>query len=74
MYYIFRIKNFPRRERILKCIPKRMSFIAEKLVVPNQKKYPWYHQQYRRVPTIDECYTDDIVCYTEADCQFKRDK
>ncbi|KAG5322706.1 NDUBA dehydrogenase, partial [Pseudoatta argentina] len=51
-----------------------VSYVREKLVVPNQKKYPWYHQQYRRVPTIDECYMDDMVCYTEADCQFKRDK
>lgn len=56
-------------------INKRFLFlIVEKFVVPNQKKYPWYHQQYRRVPTIDECYTDDVVCYTEANCQFMRDK
>ncbi|XP_011635832.1 NADH dehydrogenase [ubiquinone] 1 beta subcomplex subunit 10 [Pogonomyrmex barbatus] len=51
-----------------------VTYVREKIVVPNQKKYPWYHQQYRRVPTIDECYTDDIVCYTEANCQFERDK
>ncbi|XP_012523338.1 NADH dehydrogenase [ubiquinone] 1 beta subcomplex subunit 10 [Monomorium pharaonis] len=51
-----------------------VTYVREKLVVPNQKKYPWYHQQYRRVPTIDECYTDDLVCYTEANCQFMRDK
>ncbi|XP_070163160.1 NADH dehydrogenase [ubiquinone] 1 beta subcomplex subunit 10 [Polyergus mexicanus] len=51
-----------------------VTYIREKFVVPNQKKYPWYHQKYRRVPTIDECYTDDVVCYTEANCQFMRDK
>merc|ERR1712106_906675 len=35
--------------------------------------YPWYHRQYQRVPTIDECYVDDIVCREEANLQFKRD-
>lgn len=28
----------------------------------NQQDYPYYHQRYRRVPTIDECYFDDAVC------------
>jgi len=51
-----------------------MILVLEKLVVPNQKKYPWYHQKYRRVPTIDECYSDDVTCYFEANCQFQRDK
>ncbi|EFN83152.1 NADH dehydrogenase [ubiquinone] 1 beta subcomplex subunit 10 [Harpegnathos saltator] len=50
------------------------AYFREKIVLPNQKKYPWYHQKYRRVPNIDECYTHDIVCYTEANIQFKRDK
>lgn len=48
--------------------------VAESVVVPNQKKYPWYHQQFRRVPTIDQCYTDDVVCDFEANSQFKRDR
>jgi NADH dehydrogenase (ubiquinone) 1 beta subcomplex subunit 10 len=43
-------------------------------VEPNQKKYPWYHQQFRRVPTIDQCYADDVVCDFEATAQFKRDR
>uniref|UniRef100_A0A7R9JUD8 NADH dehydrogenase [ubiquinone] 1 beta subcomplex subunit 10 n=1 Tax=Timema genevievae TaxID=629358 RepID=A0A7R9JUD8_TIMGE len=50
------------------------SFLTEKVVEPNQKTYNWYHQKFRRVPTIDECYTDDAVCYMEANEQFKRDK
>lgn len=50
------------------------SNFAEKIVVPNQKDYAWYHQRFRRVPTIDECYTDDPVCQHEAQQQFKRDK
>ncbi|GFG29997.1 hypothetical protein Cfor_00589 [Coptotermes formosanus] len=49
-------------------------WFREKIVVPNQKDYPWYHQKFRRVPTIDECYTDDPVCIQEAQLQFKRDK
>lgn len=48
--------------------------VAEKVVEPNQKKYPWYHRQYRRVPTIDQCYVDDVVCDFEANQQFKRDR
>ncbi|XP_044272585.1 NADH dehydrogenase [ubiquinone] 1 beta subcomplex subunit 10 [Tribolium madens] len=49
-------------------------WVREKIVEPNQKSYPWYHQKFRRVPTIDECYTDDVVCYYEADTQYKRDR
>lgn len=50
------------------------SIIAETIVEPNQKHYPWYHEKFRRVPTIDQCYTDDVVCRHEATMQFKRDK
>lgn len=46
----------------------------ESIVEPNQQKYPWYHQQFRRVPTIDQCHTDDPICKYESDQQFKRDK
>ncbi|KAJ8969230.1 hypothetical protein NQ317_002185 [Molorchus minor] len=28
----------------------------------------------RRVPTIDECYTDDVVCQHEANVQYRRDR
>lgn len=48
--------------------------LTEKLVAPNQKKYPWYHQQFRRVPTIDTCYENDMGCFFEANSQFERDK
>lgn len=50
------------------------SYRAETIVVPNQQHYPWYHEKLRRVPTIDQCYTDDVVCREEATLQFKRDK
>ncbi|CAH0564955.1 unnamed protein product [Brassicogethes aeneus] len=49
-------------------------WVREKIVEPNQKQYPWYHQKFRRVPTIDQCYEDDIVCQFEADAQYRRDK
>lgn len=51
-----------------------VTFVREKLVVPNQQQYPYYHQKFRRVPTIDECYTDDEVCIFEANAQYQRDK
>jgi len=51
-----------------------VTWFRETVVTPNQQHYPWYHQQFRRVPTIDECYTDDLVCQFEADEQFRRDK
>ncbi|KAH9365278.1 hypothetical protein HPB48_015844 [Haemaphysalis longicornis] len=34
----------------------------------------WYHRKYRRVPTIDECYSDDLMCKFEANEQYKRDR
>ena len=48
--------------------------ISEKIVTPNQKQYPWYHQKFPRVKTIDECYTDEYDCIYEANEQFKRDR
>ncbi|XP_032673057.1 NADH dehydrogenase [ubiquinone] 1 beta subcomplex subunit 10 [Odontomachus brunneus] len=59
---------------IIHIIDAPITYFREKIVLPNQKKYPWYHQKYRRVPNIDECYNDDVVCYTEANSQFLRDK
>ncbi|KAJ8664396.1 hypothetical protein QAD02_006058 [Eretmocerus hayati] len=50
-----------------------ITFFREKIVTPNQKHYPYYHQIYQRVPTIDECYTHDEVCKFEAQHQFLRD-
>ncbi|KAL1380227.1 hypothetical protein pipiens_001428 [Culex pipiens pipiens] len=51
-----------------------VTWFRESVVEPNRKTYPWYHQKFRRVPTIDQCYTDDAVCFFEANNQFKRDK
>ncbi|XP_053624022.1 NADH dehydrogenase [ubiquinone] 1 beta subcomplex subunit 10-like [Plodia interpunctella] len=51
-----------------------VTWFRDNIVVPNQQQYPWYHQKYRRVPTIDQCYVDDAVCDFEANAQFLRDK
>lgn len=48
--------------------------MTDTIVTPNQKSYPYYHQRFRRVPTIDQCYVDDVCCYFEANQQWKRDR
>ncbi|XP_043282150.1 NADH dehydrogenase [ubiquinone] 1 beta subcomplex subunit 10 [Venturia canescens] len=55
-------------------IDKPVTLFREKIVEPNQQHYPWYHQKFRRVPTVDECYSDDLVCIYEADQQYARDR
>ncbi|CAB3364337.1 Hypothetical predicted protein [Cloeon dipterum] len=55
-------------------IDSPVTWFRERVVTPNRESYPWYHQKFRRVPTIDECYTDDVICFYEANSQFKRDK
>ncbi|KAG4073917.1 hypothetical protein HA402_014122 [Bradysia odoriphaga] len=57
-----------------KVIDGPITWFREKVVEPNQQDYPWYHQEFRRIPTIDQCYTDDPVCKFEAQQQFRRDK
>jgi len=51
-----------------------VTWFRESIVEPNRKDYNWYHRSFRRVPTIDECYTDDYVCIYEANDQFIRDR
>ena len=47
---------------------------TESVVEPLQKRPPYYHMVFRRVPTIDQCYTDDLPCQYEAHEQYKRDR
>ena len=49
-------------------------WFRETVVAPNQKDYAWYHERFPRVPDIDTCYMDDIVCREEANMQYIRDK
>ncbi|KAI5698953.1 hypothetical protein M8J76_002359 [Diaphorina citri] len=49
-------------------------WFREKIVTPYRTPYPYYHQKFPRVPTIDQCYDDDSVCKFEANEQFKRDQ
>ncbi|KAK1129935.1 hypothetical protein K0M31_019630 [Melipona bicolor] len=60
--------------KIIYLIDTPVVYFRENIVVPNQKSYPWYHQKFRRVPTIDECREQDMVCRVEAQHQFERDK
>jgi len=53
---------------------KPVTWFRESIVDPYRSYYPWYHRQFRRVPEIDSCYTDDYKCFYEADMQYKRDK
>jgi len=59
---------------VSRTIDAPVTWVREKVVVPNHQENVYYHQQFRRVPTIDECYTDDVACRFEAQQQFNRDK
>ncbi|XP_014270598.1 NADH dehydrogenase [ubiquinone] 1 beta subcomplex subunit 10 [Halyomorpha halys] len=67
--------NFVRVTQFLgSLVEDPVVWFRKKIVEPNQKDYSWYHQKFRRVPTIDECYTDDPLCKFEANQQFRRDR
>jgi len=53
-----------------------VTYLRDKIVVPIQAKNQekWYHRKFNRVPTVDQCDVDDIVCIYEAEQQFLRDK
>ncbi|XP_065171220.1 NADH dehydrogenase [ubiquinone] 1 beta subcomplex subunit 10-like [Atheta coriaria] len=53
---------------------KPVEILHDTFVTPDRKEYAWYHQKFPRVPTIDECYEDDLVCFSEANYQYKRDR
>ncbi|XP_064478665.1 NADH dehydrogenase [ubiquinone] 1 beta subcomplex subunit 10-like [Ornithodoros turicata] len=61
-------------EAAFNMVDRPVTWFRETIVAPNRPKYYWYHEKLRRVPEIDECYTDDLMCKFEADQQFKRDR
>nr|CAG4647592.1 EOG090X0LTN [Megafenestra aurita] len=61
-------------EAVYRTLDRPVTWLRESVVVPNRPESVYYHQKFRRVPTIDECYTDDAVCRFEAQQQFNRDK
>jgi len=66
------LKQF--NNRLLRFFDAPVTWFRETIVKPNQKDYPWYHQQFRRVRDIDDCFTDEHDCIYEANQQFKRDR
>jgi len=61
-------------DRMWTFLHRPVIWFREKIVEPNRKDYAWYHQEFPRVRTIDDCYTDEWDCIYEADMQFKRDR
>ncbi|XP_054283811.1 NADH dehydrogenase [ubiquinone] 1 beta subcomplex subunit 10-like [Macrosteles quadrilineatus] len=59
--------------KVVNAIEEPVVWFRGTVVEPNRKQYPWYHQKFRRVPTVDQCYDDDRVCKFEAQEQFNRD-
>ncbi|KAM9779776.1 NADH dehydrogenase [ubiquinone] 1 beta subcomplex subunit 10 [Neosynchiropus ocellatus] len=39
----------------------------------SKNKLVYYHQKFRRVPYLTDCEEGDLVCYYEAEMQWKRD-
>ncbi|KAI8794002.1 NADH dehydrogenase [ubiquinone] 1 beta subcomplex subunit 10 [Biomphalaria glabrata] len=61
---------------LFRTIDRGVTYFRENVVLPRQSKNKekFYHRQFRRVPTADQCDFQDHVCIYEADQQFVRDK
>ncbi|CAH8532750.1 unnamed protein product [Schistosoma turkestanicum] len=53
---------------------KPVTFFREQVVNKVRTPYPYYHKRYDRVPTIDQCLTNDLACFEEANQQYHRDR
>lgn len=60
--------------RALRSIVSQAGMVFLQITAQSLTLFYRYHRRYQRVPTIDECYTDDAVCRFEANEQFKRDR
>jgi len=62
-------------EKMINVIDGPVTWFRESVLEPRRTNPPaYYHQKFRRVPTIDECYIDDLVCHHEANDQYQRDR
>jgi len=52
------------------------TWFRERIIEPLRDKYrlPYYHRRITRPPSIEECGVEDMVCYYEANEQFRLDK
>ncbi|XP_077980567.1 NADH dehydrogenase [ubiquinone] 1 beta subcomplex subunit 10-like [Glandiceps talaboti] len=52
-----------------------VTWFRDKIETQQKKRpYYYYHEQFRRVPTVDQCNVNDIACIFEADVQWQRDR
>ncbi|KAK3796468.1 hypothetical protein RRG08_009245 [Elysia crispata] len=62
---------------LFRAVDGPVTYFRENIVEPLQRRNTsekFYHRQFKRVPTIDQCDFEDPVCIYEADQQFFRDK
>ncbi|XP_063447078.1 NADH dehydrogenase [ubiquinone] 1 beta subcomplex subunit 10-like [Mytilus trossulus] len=71
---LINVKIFECLSRLICSAVKKFFIITETFVQPFQKKYPYYHRRFNRVPTIDQCDVNETACIYEAQEQWKRDK
>jgi len=79
----FHPKEYPKESGFMNALSKLgkivdgpVSMFRERIIDPirARNQYPYYHRQFPKVPTIDECDVDDQVCIYEANEQYMRDR
>jgi len=51
-----------------------VTWFHENVTSKVRTPYPYYHEKFDRVPTVDTCAIMDMACLCEADIQYKRDR